>query len=203
MSADAYPLTWPQGWPRARSRKSASFHESDSSKDYKTTKTLTLATALDRLEDELKRLDAKTIIVSTNRERRVNGMISAAGSEPADPGVAVYFKLKGKDTALACDTWTRVADNVNAIAKHVGAIRGMERWGVGTVEQVFTGYQALPAPEQWWQVLGVAQTATAEQIDAAWRKLAATAHPDKGGSDAAMSRLNAARDAAKRARGEA
>ena len=195
MSADAHPLTWPQGWPRARSRRAAAFHERNGTSQ----KQLTLATAVDRLEAELEKLGAKAAILSTNRPRRLNGMISAAGAEPGDPGVAVYFKLKGRDTVLACDTWTRVADNANAIAKHIEAIRGMDRWGVGTVEQVFTGYQALPAPEQWWQVLDVAQSATPTEINDAYRRLAASAHPDAGGSTAAMARLNAARDAARQA----
>lgn len=198
MEPRTHPLTWPSGWPRARGRRSAAFHERG---DRGGQKQLSLATALDRLESELTRLGAKEIILSTNRERRVNGMISAAGSEPADPGVAVYFKLKGKDTVLACDTWYRVADNVNAIAKHIEAIRGMDRWGVGTVEQVFTGYQALPAPEQWWQVLEVPEGAAMAVIEQAYRIKARSVHPDAGGSDAGMARLNWARDEGKRARG--
>jgi len=199
MGPTNYPLTWPAGWPRRGSRKTASFHERGN--DGSGQKTLTLATAFDRLESELGRLNAKEIIVSTNRERRVNGAISAAGSEPYDAGVAVYFKLKGKDTALACDTWNRVADNVNAIAKHIEAIRGMDRWGVGTVEQVFTGYQALPAPEQWFQTLELSPAASIDEIEARYREKARKAHPDAGGSDAAMARLNAARDAGRAARG--
>jgi len=196
---DAHPLTWPAGWPRARGRRVAQFHErADNGYGQKQ---LTLATALDRLETELERLGAKEVILSTNRERRVNGMISAAGSEPADPGVAIYFKLKGKDTVLACDAWMRVADNVNAIAKHIEAIRGMDRWGVGTVEQVFTGYQALPAPEQWWTVLGLSSSATIEQIEAAWKQKIAECHPDRGGSHAQAARINWARDEGRRARG--
>jgi len=78
----------------------------------------------------------------------------------------------------------------------IEALRGIDRWGVGTIEQAFTGYQALPAPEQWWQVLGVSATATREQIDAAYRVKAKAAHPDHGGSNAAMARLNSARDQA-------
>lgn len=42
--------------------------------------------------------------------------------------------------------------------------------------------------------LGVAEGATADEIRAAHRRLAATAHPDRGGSTEAMQRLNAARD---------
>lgn len=199
MSAQGYPLTWPASWRRSSIRKSATFHER--AENGFGTKRLTLESALHRLEHELNRLGAKETIVSTNRERRINGAISAAGSEPSDAGVAVYFKLKGRDTVLACDRWDRVADNVNAIAKHIEAIRGMDRWGVGTVEQVFTGYQALPAPEQWWQVLGLTADADLEAIELAYRRIAPAAHPDRGGSDAAMARLNAARDAGRAARG--
>jgi curved DNA-binding protein CbpA len=45
-------------------------------------------------------------------------------------------------------------------------------------------------------VLGVGQHAPRAQIEAAYRELARKAHPDTGGSNAAMARLNAARDAA-------
>ncbi len=43
-------------------------------------------------------------------------------------------------------------------------------------------------------VLGVDADATAEQIQTAWRRLMARAHPDQGGSEGLASRLNAARD---------
>lgn len=141
------------------------------------------------------------MILSTNVELRLDGQPRSDRGNPSDPGVALYFKLKGRDTALACDRWVRVADNITALAKHIEAIRGMERWGVGTVEQVFTGYQALPSPEQWWDVLGVDSDAAADLIERRYRLLAQTAHPDRGGTDAAMARLNAARDAGRKANG--
>ncbi|EQA97247.1 hypothetical protein L286_23260 [Sphingobium sp. HDIP04] len=108
----------------------------------------------------------------------------------------MYFERKGKPIALACDRWNRVADNINAIAKHIEAIRGMERWGVGNLDQAFTGYQRLAAPEQWWEVLGVPMRPTRDEVNRAYRDKARTAHPDQGGSHAAMARLNAARDSA-------
>ncbi|MDB5552163.1 MAG: hypothetical protein JWL86_2147, partial [Rhizobium sp.] len=74
-------------------------------------------------------------------------------------------------------------------------------WGVGTAAQAFAGYQALPSPEQWWEVLGVARNADIVQIEAAYRALAARSHPDRGGSDSAMARLNVARDAGRAANG--
>lgn len=84
------------------------------------------------------------------------------------------------------------------IAAHIEALRGQERWGVADLRQAFAGHVALPAPEQWWQILGVGMQATRTEILAAWRDKARTAHPDAGGSDAAMARLNAARDEALR-----
>lgn len=43
-------------------------------------------------------------------------------------------------------------------------------------------------------MLGVAPGATPEQINAAWRRLMARAHPDQGGTEGMAARLNAARD---------
>jgi hypothetical protein len=45
---------------------------------------------------------------------------------------------------------------------------------------------ALKAAKRWWGILGVPQTATKEDILAAYRKLAVTRHPDKGGDTATM-----------------
>jgi hypothetical protein len=67
----------------------------------------------------------------------------------------VYFKLHGKDRVLACDKWDRVADNIAAIAAHIDAIRRQDRYGVGTIDQAFAGYSALPPPG------GTSRTATA------------------------------------------
>jgi hypothetical protein len=190
----AYPLQWPAGWPRAASRKTARFSQKVHNGRWNETKVVTVAVAMDRLQTELDLLRASYATLSTNVETRLDGRPRSGQSEPGDPGVAVYFRLNGKDMALACDKWDRVADNITAIAKHIEALRGMDRWGVGTAAQAFAGYEALAAPEQWWEVLGVTQNATAVEINAAYRAKARAAHPDTGGSDAAMARLNAARD---------
>jgi hypothetical protein len=187
----AFPLQWPAGWPRAKSRKSATFKSTDN-RGWKVE--VTVAGACRRLQEQLDLLRASYVTLSTNLEPRLDGQPRSGQREPADPGAAVYFRLLGQDVALACDKWDRVADNIVAIAKHIEALRGMERWGVGTAAQAFAGYQALPAPEQWWEVLGIHADADPLQINAAYRAKARTAHPDQGGSDAAMARLNAARD---------
>lgn len=183
-------------------REDAPFHKlKDTGKSWKERAKITMAQARTMLQAELDRLGARDIVLSTNVELNLNGDPRGDRARPADVGVACYFKLKGRDTVLACDKWLRVEDNIVAIAKHIDALRGQERWGVGTIEQAFTGYQALPAPEQWWQVLGLAESASLADIDAAYRAKARAAHPDSGGSDAAMARLNAARDQGRKARG--
>ena len=75
------------------------------------------------------------------------------------------LELDGEPHALACDRFDRIEDNIAAIAAHIETLRGQERWGVADMKQAFAGHVALPAPEQWWQVLGVAPNATPGEID--------------------------------------
>lgn len=50
------------------------------------------------------------------------------------------------------------------------------------------------APTGWWSVLGIGPDANRQAISVAYRRLAMENHPDHGGSDTAMARINAARD---------
>lgn len=146
--------------------------------------------------EELSRLDARDIIVSADQPLNKDGTPTARRTW-GDPGIAVYFKRKGKDVVLACDQYAHPHENMRAIGKTIEAMRGIDRWGASDMlDRAFTGFQALAAPEQWWQVLGFTNAnATRADIAVAYRKLAMAAHPDHGGSDSAMARLNAARDA--------
>jgi len=177
----AYPLHWPDGWPRARWRKSAPFKVPPQQ-------------AKREMMEELARLGASEVIVSTDQPLNKDGSPSL-NRRWGDPGVAVYFKRKGRDVVLACDQYEQLHDNMRAIGKTAEAMRGIERWGASDMlDRAFRGFEALPAPEQWWQVLEISEQASADQIEAAYRAKARAAHPDTGGSDAAMARLNAARD---------
>ncbi|MDC7784832.1 J domain-containing protein [Rhodoplanes sp. TEM] len=53
-----------------------------------------------------------------------------------------------------------------------------------------------PRSPDCWSVLGLQPGASKSEINAAWRELAKTKHPDVGGSDEAMVELNQARAAA-------
>lgn len=203
MSVSAYPLQWPEHRPRtpASQRQHGRFSKKVHNGRWDETKSLTVADALSRLQDEIDRLGARYPVVSSNLETRLDGLPRSGQREPDDPGVALYFDLKGEPHCLPCDTYHRVADNIAAIAKHIEATRAIERYGVASVREMFAGFTALPSPETvtkrtWRDVMGFAPDVSVhskEQIEAAYRNLARKRHPDAGGSDAAMAELNAAR----------
>lgn len=200
----AHPLQWPLGRPRTQSRRDAAFSKRvrEAGKTYDTQKNLSIADAIKRLQDEVDRLRVSDYVLSTNVALRLDGMPRSDQAAPADPGVCLYFTLKGKPHALPCDTYRRVADNIAAIAKHIEATRAIERYGVATMEEMFTGFTALPSPtakKPWREVLGLKPEwhGTANEIEVRYRAVAKNVHPDlPGGSHEAMAELNRARDAA-------
>ncbi|KNY20398.1 DnaJ domain-containing protein [Methylobacterium sp. ARG-1] len=203
----AYPLQWPQGRRRtpAELRREAKFRKvKDDQYGWRSQYHLSIDDAVERLETELSRLGATLPVLSTNFEKRLDGRFRAKQPSSDDPGVAVYFVLDGQPHCLPCDTYLRTADNIAAIAAHIEATRAIERHGVASVAEMFAGFRALPAPgaTPWWQVLAVPLSASAEEIEAAFRKLARERHPDRpGGSHDMMSELNRARDAGLKERG--
>lgn len=185
-----FPLEWPLGWPRKRSRRFGQFKRDGR---WINTEQATL-----RLERELEKLGAGDPTLSTNVRLNLRG-IPRGDERPNDPGVAIYFSYKGKATVLACDTYTEVAQNIAALAAHLEALRAMDRYGVGTIEQALAGYKALPADTaaDWRSVFGFAREGrvTHDQVDTAFKELARQRHPDITHDDgAAMAHLNRARD---------
>lgn len=203
----AFPLSWPTQWPRtaSHSRRAAPFHRQAKPGFYGRAK-LSMNDAVEDLYRNLRLIGVGdyNVIVSTNIELRLDGLPYSNRAAPQDPGAAIFFKLKGKPCVLACDKWNRVEDNLSAIARHIEALRGQERWGVGSVEQAFAGYTALPPAghtigKSWWDVLGTAHDAPFETVKEAFRDKARVAHPDNGGSHEAQVALNAAWDQARAA----
>lgn len=197
-----YPLSWPSGRPRTPSRKSALFkHEG---------RPMTMTAARKRLRDQLELMTrtgqnwrTTDVVVSTNIRYTLAGSrdMNLSRREPDDPGAALYFALDRRPYVLACDRWDTVQDNIAAIAAHIDALRGQERWGVADLRQAFAGHVALPPPDPWWTVLDVTRDAPLEAITRAYRALARTAHPNAGGQRAEWDRLQRAYDEAQRERG--
>lgn len=185
-SNQAHPLSWPQSLPRSASRRRSQFG------------THTVVAAVKEIKRNIGLLSGRLPVVSSNIPLRQDGDPYSKPGRMNDPGVAVYFQLKGKSYCMPCDVWQTVEENLWAVAKHIEAMRGMQRWGVGSVEQQFAGFKALPAGENWWDVLECLPTAGADIIEKQYRVRLRGAHPDTGGSHEAMTRLNSARQEALR-----
>lgn len=180
----AYPLQWPAGRKRNRNPKNSQFKTS-----------LTVASVA--LYDELKRLRASNVILSSNMEYRNDGLPYARQSNLDDTGVAVYFTYKDNQMCFACDQYYELKDNVQAIRKTIEAIRGIKRWGSSDMmAQAFKGFEALPAPADHWQILGITKTTDIDHIKRAFRNRVKIDHPDKDGNAVDFQRLIKAKDAA-------
>lgn len=186
---EAYPLYWPEGRPRRDKwrRESARFETS-------------FARARDEIVRQVELLVGRytkaNLIVSTNIALRRDGLPLANQRQPDDVGVAVYFDYKQKQVCFACDRWNKIEHNMQAIAKTIDALRGIDRWGTGDmIEAAFKGFTALPAPgasKSWRDVLGVEPGWDLDRVRVTYRGLAAVNHPDRGGNHERMAEINAA-----------
>jgi hypothetical protein len=193
-----YPLCWPDGWARTSSyqRKRAHF------KRYG--ERITVSAAMNRVLEQLSMMFVKRddILISTNIPTRLDGLPRSDQREPGDPGVAVYWRTTqtAPMKCIAIDIYTKVADNLAALAATLEAMRAIERHGGAQVqERSFRGFTALTDGTQksWREVLGIIETTvTRALVEQVFRNRARSAHPDMGGSDAAMAELNRAREQA-------
>ena len=132
--------------------------------------------------------------ISTNLELRKDGLPYSSRRSPDDKGVAVYFQMDGQPYCFCCDRWQNMAHNLRAIVLHIGAMRGQNRWGVGTKAEAFAGYLALEndRPAHWSEILGVAPSATFDEVKAARNRRILRAHPDRGGTPDQAKAINGA-----------
>lgn len=183
----AYPLSWPEGFPRSQRREVGKFRTS-------------INAALDNVQSSLR-------LFGTDSGKRVENIILSSNvslgvSRPADPGIAAWFTWDGEQRCIPVDRYSTPEANLQAIHHVIEARRVELRHGtLALVRATFRGFTvALPAPgrRHWGDVLGIkpGTFVTSDEINAAYKRLARERHPDAGGSDAMMAELNAARDAA-------
>jgi hypothetical protein len=177
---EAYPLAWPPGWPRHNGTQ-------DSDTRFKGP-TFQWNRVYRGLKEELRRIGATDIIVSTNQPLRGDGEPYAQQRNISDVGVAVYFMRNGKALVMAQDRFWSVIGNMRSLTMAIEGLRQMERHGGATMmERAFDGFAALPPPEDCWTILGLAHiprinigTAT---IQNAFRAKAREGHGNGGDMD--------------------
>jgi len=179
----AFPLTWPETMPRQRIREAGKFRTS--------------------LSAALKNVEASLRAFGRDSGKMISGIVLSSNvtlgvTRPNDPGVAAWFVWDGLQVCIPVDRYSSVEANLQAIHHIIEARRVELRHGtLALVRATFTGFAALPAPNArraWREVLQFNEGPVSRaQVDAAYRQAAKKAHPDAGGSEAAMAELNDAR----------
>lgn len=190
LDIPAYPLAWPHGWARSKSRSNAPYK-------------VEFAKAYKDLVAELRKLGAVDVAVSSNVRTSLGGVGS---TQVADTGVAVYWSTrKGTEfvhRAIACDKWDSVKANLRACGLTIEAMRMIERAGASQVlDKMYLGLIALAADNKrrtWREVFDMPSDArpAREFLFGEYKRMASVRHPDKGGSHEEMAELNRARDEA-------
>ena len=195
---DAYPLTWPAGWPRTPASKRVWALPGGSGT------TIFWDRVVSRLMTEVQRLGASHVVLSSNQPLRRDGRPYATRRQIEDPGVALYFRLTDRDCGMAQDRYRLLIDNIRSLALAIAGLRQMERHGGGhMMERAFQGFAVLPPPRNgmrsWREVLGLSDgwRPTVADIEQAYRRRAKQCHPDAGGSHESMAELNAALEQAR------
>lgn len=107
------------------------------------------AKALDSLEYELRRLEARDVIIEAgylpSQIRNDGWPLSKAN--PVHPGVVLYFTTKAGNLCFPCGTYSHLTCNLRAIALTLEALRAVDRYGATAEHQQYRGFAELPAPE--------------------------------------------------------
>lgn len=131
-----------------------------------------------------------------------------ADARPNSRRVIVCFGSKYGPLKYYSDTFDKWQDNVRAIALGLQALRAVDRYGITTRGEQYTGFKALPAPlampsmsmeDAAAFIADKAGSCSAHDIiadpairKAAYRRAAKRSHPDNGGAEADFKKLQEA-----------
>jgi hypothetical protein len=188
MSAQAYPLDWPDHIQRSTRRENGRF-------------STTLTAAVNNVQESLRRFGSDSNKAVS--EVTISSNVTLGVNKPSDPGVAVWFKWDGMSVCIPVDRYSKPEANLQAIHHIIEARRVELRHGtLQLVKASFSGFKALPSPpgqapkKPWWEVLQIRPDSDRATIEESYRILAKKAHPDAGGSADAMADLNRAKQEA-------
>lgn len=168
---------------------------------------------LDDLEREMRHLGAKDIIIEaeTTLDWIRNDGWPYSSAKFSGPSIAISFTSKHGPMRFECGTYWDWQDNVRAVGLTLESLRTVDRYGAAKTAEQYRGFSALPASiqgQEWLTVedamrflLKVADgTSVNISIDdpkdlrQVYHAAAKCAHPDAGGSEQLMDKVNRARD---------
>jgi hypothetical protein len=102
---------------------------------------------VDMLDRELRALKAEDIVLEldvTEDQIRLDGSLRAQ-ARTKSPAVALSFQSKHGPLRYSCDKFTKWEHNVRAIAVGLENLRRLDRYGIASRGEQYTGYKALPS----------------------------------------------------------
>lgn len=164
-----YPLQWPAGFPRTKSRKQGKFSTTLHKALTNVVKSLELLS-----KDSGKKIDA--ISITSN--------VTLGEMKPTDPGICIYFEWDGIQLCVPVDRYDKVEHNLQAIYHIIESDRVKIRHGgfeYVMAEKKGRTNLLLESPEdrEWYNVLGVSEDAQKTEIVKAYKALVLLLHPDK------------------------
>lgn len=190
MTVQSYPLAWPAEWPRRQAKR-------DTDRRFYGP-TYRWDRVYKGLIQQLGKIGATDIVVSTNQPLRQDGTPYAQQRNISDVGVAVYFVRRKRPMVMAQDRFDTVMGNMRSLAMAIEGLRQMERHGgAAMLEKAFTGFVAIAPPDwkkPWREVFGLKPDwhGSPEQLRALYKEKAKIRHGDSGGNDSLMAELNVA-----------
>lgn len=165
------PLIWPEGLPatpRTSQRNDHGFSP------------MTLAEAVAYLEEELQDLTlANATLYLDTEQPLVDRLRKKVGSRT---GACLQFRLLNKAYVLTCDRWQLTEHNVYALHLAFRHWRNIERWGVGTLPMLLSGFEVdrvheateeqAQTVEPWMNQMGLGPTSTLEDAIAIYHRRA-------------------------------
>ena len=179
---------------------------------------------VEMLRGELRQIGASNVIVEMDvRDADIrNDGWPRSTARPNSPGVRLTFKSRHGELCYECGMWRGWEDNIYAIARTLRAQRMIARDGAVKGDQVYRGFKALPGGGEPIQAGAFATVEAAARhlcvhggplpglaigddlvrlvIDDAdacrtvYRVAARKLHPDNGGTQADMAKVNAAKE---------